>query len=235
MATALDVVVREIEDACNEYLSSAAERWDYIYARGSGEMLDGATRARHYVIAGLVADLAGHAPRVLDVGCGFGTTYRLLRRLEPIYEGLDLSRRAVQRCRDRFGDEPFCSFEVGDLERHAPSGTFDVIVLNEVLRRFPLLRARAVVDKAIAHLSGPRAVLVISLGHPLEGPLLWAACRAVLPEPLHRISVRGSAPFGDRWTVNAYTNLKDEGDEERTGPPVSGVNGPTLRWRRRVS
>lgn len=238
MATLRDVVGRELASAWNEYVTRAAERWDHIYARGFRETVGGAAqRARHYVIAGLVADLAGHAPRVLDVGCGFGTNYRLLRRLEPTYAGLDPSARAVRRCADRFGDEPFCSFEVADFEHHALRGAFDVIILNELFEQFPARSARAVVDKAIAHLSGPSGVLVISFANPLHAPLLWAACRDVLPEPLHRISVKGSpfALLGDRWSVHAYTSLKDEVEDERPEPPVSGVDGPALRWRERVS
>jgi 2-polyprenyl-3-methyl-5-hydroxy-6-metoxy-1,4-benzoquinol methylase len=238
MATLLDVLGRELANVWNAYVSDAVERWDHIYARGFGEAVDGASpRARHYVIAGIVADVAGHAPRVLDVGCGFGTTYRLLRRLEPTYEGIDRSARAVQRCRDHYGEGPCCSFEVADFERHAPRGTFDVVILNELLRIVPLRRARAVVGKAIAHLSGPRGVLVISHDRPLDMPLVQAACREVLPEPLHRIGVqsRPRALLRGRWTVTAYTSLKDEVEEERVGPPVSGVDGPVVRWRERVS
>ncbi|MFT3769124.1 MAG: class I SAM-dependent methyltransferase [Minicystis sp.] len=238
MATVLDLWSRELANKWSEYVANATERWDHIYARGFGEMLDGATqRARHYVVAGLVADVCGHAPRVLDVGCGFGTTYRLLRRLAPVYTGIDLSSRAVQRCRDRFGDDPFCTFEVAAFERYEPRGTFDAIILSEVLQYFPLRKARAVIDKAVAHLSGPRGVLVIALSNPLKAPLLWAACRAALPDPLQRISVNTRAiPLtGDRWTVKAYTCLKDEIDEEPLEPPISGVDGPTLRWREKVS
>jgi SAM-dependent methyltransferase len=212
MATVLDVLGREARVAVGEYVSSAAERWDHIYARGFGERLDGAgQRARHYVIAGLVADLCDPGPRVLDIGSGFGTTYRLLRRIEPVYHGVDVSSRAVQRCRDRYGDDPFCSFEVAAFERWEPDGTYDAVILNEVLHCFPIRRVRAILDKAIACLAGPRSVLVISMQRRLVGPLLWAACRTALPAPRQDIRVRKS-PLGG-WTVEA----------------------PSLRWRERVS
>ncbi|APR86985.1 hypothetical protein A7982_12334 [Minicystis rosea] len=238
MATVRGAVGRALEGLLTEYVADAADRWDHIYVRGLGEALDGATRrARHYVIAGLVADVSGHAPRVLDVGCGSGSLYRHLRRVDPIYQGIDPSSRAIQRCRERFAEDKHCSFEVASFDEYEPRGTFDVIILDDTFLSLPMRRTRAVIDKAVAYLSGPESVLVISLSNPLKGPLLWAACRTALPEPLQRISVSARAIplLGDRWTVKAYTHLKTESDEDPMAPPVSGVDGPPLRWRDKVS
>jgi SAM-dependent methyltransferase len=230
MATRIDAWGRGIEGTVRAYVADAAERWDHLYARGLGESLDGsARRARHYVIAGLVADLGGHAPRVLDAGCGFGTTFRLLRRLGPIYQGLDRSARAVQRCRDRFRDEPFCAFEVAAFERWTPRGTYDVVILDEAPR------GREALEKAVGLLEGPRGVLIVALDGPAEALRHWAAARAALPEPLQRIVVKGDALSPRRCTVQAYTNLKEQAAPERLDPPASGVEAPTLRWRARAS
>lgn len=236
MVMILDRVRRGLDSAFHGYAQRAAERWDHIYARGAAEMLDGAAiRARHYVIAGIVADLAGHAPRVLDVGCGFGITYRLLRRIEPVYEGIDPSTRAVQRCRARFAGDASSAFAAVDFARHEPRGRFDVIILNDVARCFPVHRAPAMIEKAVSLLAGPRGILVIALGSAIESPIVRAVCRVTLPHPLHRISVRAGpgSIFQGRWTVDVYTHLKEqqEVDEDWQGPPVSGVAGPAFRRR----
>jgi SAM-dependent methyltransferase len=209
MSTMRDFAYREAQNAWNMYIANAAERWDEIYARGFGEMLDGSgQRARHYVIAGIVADACGPAPAVLDVGCGFGTTYELLRLRSPCYVGIDLSRRAIERCREHFGGDRGASFEVAAFERYEPGRTFDAVILNEVLQYFPLRRRREVVERAIAHLAGPHGVLVVSLSGLGKSLALWAGLRW-LPRPSQRISIqsRPVALLGGRWVVKAYTDL----------------------------
>jgi len=209
MRKLLDLVRREAENVYNQYVENAAGRWDDIYARGFGEMLDGAgQRARHYVIAGMIADASFDAPAVLDVGCGLGTTYGLLRPRAPRYVGIDLSRRAIDRCRARYAGDPGCSFEVAAFERYAPGRRFDAVVLNEVLQYFPLGRQREIVDKAISHLAGPRGLLVISLAGFGKPTLLWAQLRR-LPPPLQRVTTKSCpiAVLGGRWVVKAYRDL----------------------------
>ena len=224
--TLSEAVGRAVRGAIERYVGGALWRWDSIYARGFDDGRRGAApRAKHYVVAGIVADACGWAPRVLDVGSGFGTTYRLLRRLSPSYVGIDASSRAVERCRDRFRDDPGCSFEVAAFEDYEPADVFDAILVDEALQRFPRRAVPRLIDKAISLLRGPRSVLVISLSSPLRGSLLGAACRASLPEPHQRIAVQ-SGPLlvlGGRSTVQAFTNLRGAVEEERAAPPLSGV------------
>jgi len=209
MPSLMDLVRREAKNAYNQYVENVAERWDDIYAQGFGEMLDGpGQRARHYVIAGMIAEACGAGPAVLDVGCGFGTTYGLLRAGEPRYVGIDLSARAIERCRARYGGDPGCSFVVAAFERYAPSHAFDVVILNEVLQYFPLGRQHEIVDKAISHLARPDGLLVVSLSGFAKSALLWTMLRW-LPRPLHRVTVKSCpvALLGGRWVVKAYTDL----------------------------
>jgi SAM-dependent methyltransferase len=212
MATLIDVALREAENVWNRYVANRAHGWESMYARGFGEMLDGpGQRARHYVIAGLVSDLAGHAPAVLDVGCGFGTTYAALKRLDPLYHGIDLSGRAIERCRERYAGDACASFEVADFSEWSAPRSFDVVILNEVLQYFPRRRALAIIDKAIAHLYGRDGVLVISCCERLKA---WNVRRqlAARKAPAQRIDVatRLFTLLGGRWTVEAYTELKED-------------------------
>lgn len=206
----LDAVRRESRDAWNKYIENRVESWEGLYAQGYAGMLDEPRqRARHYVIAGLLGDLAPRGASILDIGCGGGTTYRLLRGSRPAYVGVDLSENAIQHCRERYGRDPSCSFEVSSFERFAPERRFEVVLLNEVLYYFPATRARAMVEKAISHLAGPESLLVISMSNRAKGRLLWALLHS-LPPPLQRISVQRSAVaiFGGEWTVKAYSGLR---------------------------
>jgi SAM-dependent methyltransferase len=226
-----DAVGRAARGAMERYVGGALWRWDSIYARGFGDARAGAPpRAKHYVVAGIVADACGWAPRVLDVGAGFGTTYRLLRRLSPTYVGVEASSRAVARCRERFRDDAGASFEVGSFEDYDASGVFDAILLDEALQRFPRAAAPRLVDKAISWLRGPSSVLVISLSSPLRGSLLGAALQRSLPEPHQRIAVRSGplAAIGGRSVVLSFTNLRGEVEHERAAPPRSGVGTASI-------
>lgn len=227
MVTLLGNVGRAALGTFSRYVGGALERWDHIYVRGFDDSRRGAApRAKHYVIAGMIADACGHAPRVLDVGCGFGTTYHLLRALGPRYQGIDASSRAVSRCRARFGGDPGCSFAVADFEHHELRGSFDAIVFDETM---PIDRAREWVGQAIRHLSGPRAVIVVAQPSAILGALLRGACRDVLPPPHQRVAVRSGplAALGSRTLVQAFTRLSTgiEAEDDRAGPPVSGIEG----------
>lgn len=213
----MDTRREAVGEAFGRYVEGALERWDHVHARGFDDARGAAAlRGKHYVIAGLVADVAGRAPRVLEVGCGFGTTYRLLRKIGPTYVGIDASSRAVRRCRARWGDDPACVFDVATFDRCEIDGPFDVIILDEALQGFSLSLARSYVEKAIALLSGPRATLVIAVSTPIHGRLFWSACRSALPAPEQSIEVEGGV-LG-RGVVRSFTDLVDH-----EAPPASGV------------
>jgi SAM-dependent methyltransferase len=80
-------------------------------------------------IAAQVAGLAG--PRILDLGCGAGTTSLALADMIPGADvtGVDLSAALIAVARERAGGRPGLSFEVADAARWAPAdGGFDAIV-----------------------------------------------------------------------------------------------------------
>jgi len=84
----------------------------------------------------------GFRDSVLDVGCGAGATYGLLRKLcaragraVPRYTGLDFSRSHIFRARSNY---PAAHFVWGSAAAMTwPSGAFDVAVANSVLNFIP--------------------------------------------------------------------------------------------------
>jgi len=73
------------------------------------------------------AALAAH-DRVLDVGCGAGTTARAAAAVASSVLGIDLSPLLVERARTRAQGAPNVEFRVADAQTAALPPTFDVIV-----------------------------------------------------------------------------------------------------------
>lgn len=70
------------------------------------------------------------APRILDVGCGAGTTsFSLAARLaDAAITGIDLSPALVRAASARGAGEPRCRFAQGDATLWAGAGDFDLLV-----------------------------------------------------------------------------------------------------------
>ena len=116
-----------------------------------------------------LARVAGVGPgvSVLDLCCGTaGPGLFITRELGCTYVGVDSSRGAIARARQRAADEGLgCRFHVARVPP-VPAGPFDVILLLETLLAFrdkePLLRA-----VASALREGGRFALTVEEGRPL--------------------------------------------------------------------
>ena len=71
--------------------------------------------------------------RALEVGCSIGELTRRLGTRADAVLGLDVSTVAITEARRAHGDVPGLSFDVAELPRQWPAGTFDLVVLSEVL------------------------------------------------------------------------------------------------------
>jgi ubiquinone/menaquinone biosynthesis C-methylase UbiE len=80
----------------------------------------------------------GPASRVLDVGPGDGTLFRLIAERVATCRGVDPSSSAVERLRQMFRDAPNVDFTLGTSSQIPyPDGVFDVVVINSVLHALP--------------------------------------------------------------------------------------------------
>jgi trans-aconitate methyltransferase len=74
--------------------------------------------------------------RLLDVGCGLGDFLAYLRErdMSPDYTGVDLVPEMIERCNERFKNQPGpqCLFETGDTLEYVPQGKFDYVVASGI-------------------------------------------------------------------------------------------------------
>jgi len=111
--------------------------------------------------------------RVLDVGCGFGTLYSLIKQSGCAYTGIDISTTAVERCREIFRDDPQCRFAVMPFEEIPPESKYRVVVLNEVLYYFPLTKIKEVITHAFRFFDTKDGILIVSMNKNFKAKLIW--------------------------------------------------------------
>ena len=117
--------------------------------------------------------------RVLDVGCGTGETLAAMKSAVGV--GIDLSRKMIERARERF---PGLVFTCGDLEDPAfmdsIEGPFDYIVLSDTIGLLDDI------ETALGHLHRlctPETRIIIAYYSQLWEPALKAAVRFGLRMP----------------------------------------------------
>jgi ubiquinone/menaquinone biosynthesis C-methylase UbiE len=92
----------------------------------------------------------GPKSRVLDVGPGDGTLFRLIAGRVAACRGVDPSPGAVEKLQRMFRDVPDVEFSLGTSQRIPfPDDSFDVVVVNSVLHALPSLRD---VEQSLAEL-----------------------------------------------------------------------------------
>jgi SAM-dependent methyltransferase len=129
---------------------------------------------------------------VVEIGCGIGEELITLASKGADVWGIDISRKAIERCCQRISDTPFASrihLEVSDVHNlHFPDSFADIIFGNAILHHLDLEVVRDEIHRCLK--PGGKAVFAEPLGHnvfinffrkltpgrrtPTENPLRWS-------------------------------------------------------------
>lgn len=162
-----------------------------------------AQRPRHYAIHGLVRDHCAPDPMVLEVGCGEGLLYGMLRGHIGHYAGVDSSEGAIAAAHQRYGGDPCARFVARSFEEYKTTERFDVVILNESqLYYFQWRRIAHALGKARGLLRDGEGLIVVSMNRTLKARLVWYLLHRELP-PALSMGVQNMMPGGS-WTVHAY-------------------------------
>ena len=136
-------------------------------------------------------------PRILDIGCGAGTTSLSLAEalVSASVLGVDISPALVAVARERAVDTPSCRFLVGDAAQWNAEGDFDLIVsrhgvmfFDDAVAAFTAIRARA----------RPGGSLIFSCFRPMiDNPWSWI----LAPAPPPPSDAPGPFAFADETRV----------------------------------
>jgi ubiquinone/menaquinone biosynthesis C-methylase UbiE len=128
--------------------------------------------------------LALHPPapglRVLDVGCGTGTTLRLYRQAGCAVSGIDASPSMIAAARAKLG--PGADLRLGDAAQMPyPNGSFDLVTASLALHEMPPEARKAVAAEMLRVLKPEgRAVLIDFSPWPPSTPLGWLTRALIL-------------------------------------------------------
>lgn len=184
--------------------------WDADYERGRWDVMHEPDELPRYDAIAAHLRRLGPGARVLDVGCGDGLLLERARDLElGRYTGVDLSRAAIDRARERHGEG--VELVVADAESWEPPASFDAVVLNECLYYFerPLegaLRWRRWL--------APGGVLVVSSFRTRRSDAIRRRLAALWP-PREERDLRGAK---GTWVVTLHA-LADAPAEPARGAP----------------
>ncbi len=147
-----------------------AALWDVQYKLGLWDYLDAGKDAGRE-LAGIIEQYTPGAS-ILDLGCGTSANLPLEPGTYRSYHGVDISGKAIKRA--RMLRRPHATYETADILTYAPRGTYDAVLLREVIYYLP----PGQVSGFLARLSGflaPGGVILIQVWAGERGPGLIAA------------------------------------------------------------
>ena len=148
---------------------TAAVRRYYDALAPEREYWKNKNRYYHDEVQRLVAFLIPPGRRVLEVGCGPGDLLATVRPAEGL--GIDLSPAMVEVARAKY---PGLEFRAADIAELDVAGTFDYIIMSDVLGDLPDVGAAF---ERLHRIARPDTRLVITYYNHLWEPILGAAAR----------------------------------------------------------
>lgn len=75
---------------------------------------------------------------VVDMGCGTGEFSEKLKEYNLLVTGIDISKKSIEHCKEKFRAEKNMRFEVQDIERTScKDNSVDIVFLGAILHHFP--------------------------------------------------------------------------------------------------
>lgn len=156
---------------------------------------------RHYRIMGFLIN-AGLKPgtRILETGCGIGTLTGLLSRYNGKGEilAVDISQASVDIARKRLKSARNVSFMVSDMSDFSHPGTFDFIILPDVLEHIPADQHKSLFRTLANHMHDESRIL-IHIPHP-------RAIDFIRKNSPGQLQIIDQAVEADTVMVNAYAS-----------------------------
>lgn len=135
------------------------------------------TRATFWEELAFLAEHATPGMRVLDVGCGNGRFYELLRTRKVAYTGLDYSAGLLKEARLLHPDGLFTEGDATQLP--FPDRSFDIAFAFAVIHHIPGHELRKQFVREVARILTPGSTLILT-AWDLEGTGRWRYLRSYL-------------------------------------------------------
>ena len=100
---------------------------------------------------------------ILEVGCGEGHMTGVLLPLGRTLTGIDISKRAVRRARDRYRQHPHVTFLVADVLTFSSPRRFDLITCSETLYYLNLAQIEQAARILAGHLAPGGRLLSVNI------------------------------------------------------------------------
>lgn len=95
------------------------------------------TKHRHMCYHDFFVGRIHTGERVLDIGCGIGAVaYDVAEKAGANVLGIDLNANNIARARQHYA-HPRVKYQIGDVLQGLPAGSFDVVILSNVLEHLP--------------------------------------------------------------------------------------------------
>lgn len=107
----------------------------------------------------------------LEVGCSIGVLSGMLAKRCDHLLGVDCSQRAIERARDRHGHDPGLRFETMTVPGRFPAGSFDLILLSEILYFLDENDLKSLAGRTIDSLAPSGEILLVNWLGPTDTAL----------------------------------------------------------------
>ncbi len=128
-------------------------------------------------------DYVGQDAKVLDLGCGNGRLYELIKKKNAIYIGIDNNEALLKKARENF---PGAKFRLGDMTSlNLPDKSFDVVFNIAAFHHIPGKELRHKASYEMHRVLKPDGILILTVWNLFQWKYLWNFIRSILSFIFH--------------------------------------------------